>query len=237
MSALLEVRGLTASYGTTSVLHKIDFTVQQGAITVLLGANGAGKTSTLRALTGLVRPGGSIRFKGREIAGMAPEAIAGLGIAHVPDNRGTFAGLTTEENLLLGAYTRKDAAEVKKNVQRMYELFPRLGERRHQQAGTLSGGEQQMLAISRALMMRPTLMLLDEPSFGVAPLIVKDIFSLLKTLNHEDSVSMLIVEQNATLSLAVSHYAYLLETGRMIVSGPSRDMRENETVRKSYLGH
>jgi len=237
MSALLEVRGLTASYGTTSVLHKIDFTVEQGAITVLLGANGAGKTTTLRALTGLVRSGGSVRFQGREIAGMAPEAIAGLGIAHVPDNRGTFAGLTTEENLLLGGYTRKDAAEVKKNVQRMYELFPRLGERRHQQAGTLSGGEQQMLAISRALMMRPTLMLLDEPSFGVAPMIVKDIFSLLKTLNHEDSVSMLIVEQNATLSLSVSHYAYLLETGRMIVSGASHDMRENETVRKSYLGH
>jgi branched-chain amino acid transport system ATP-binding protein len=237
MSALLEVRGLTASYGTTSVLHKIDFTVEQGAITVLLGANGAGKTTTLRALTGLVRAGGSIRFQGREIGAMAPEAIAGLGIAHVPDNRGTFAGLTTEENLLLGGYTRKDAAEVKKNVQRMYELFPRLGERRHQQAGTLSGGEQQMLAISRALMMRPTLMLLDEPSFGVAPMIVKDIFSLLKTLNHEDSVSMLIVEQNATLSLAVSHYAYLLETGRMIVSGASHDMRENETVRKSYLGH
>jgi branched-chain amino acid transport system ATP-binding protein len=237
MTMLLEVEGLSAAYGPTRVLHNVGFTVEEGAITVLLGANGAGKTTTLRALTGMVRPRGTIRFKGRELAGMAPEAIARCGLAHVPDNRGTFMGMSTEENLHLGAYSRRDTAAVRQDIQRIYELFPRLGERRHQQAGTLSGGEQQMLAISRALMMRPTLMLLDEPSFGVAPLVVKEIFELLKTVNRDQNVSMLVVEQNARLSLSVAHHAYLLETGRVVVSGPAAQMRENETVRHSYLGY
>jgi branched-chain amino acid transport system ATP-binding protein len=228
---------LSAAYGPTRVLHNVGFTVEEGAITLLLGANGAGKTTTLRALTGMVRPRGTIRFKGRELAGMAPEAIARCGLAHVPDNRGTFMGMSTEENLHLGAYSRRDTAAVRQDIQRIYELFPRLGERRHQQAGTLSGGEQQMLAISRALMMRPTLMLLDEPSFGVAPLVVKEIFELLKTVNRDQNVSMLVVEQNARLSLSVAHHAYLLETGRVVVSGPAAQMRENETVRHSYLGY
>jgi len=236
MTILLEVERLSTGYGATNVLHNISFGVKEGEITVLLGANGAGKTTTLRALTGLVRPAGAVRFKGERIDGLPPEKIARRGIAHVPDNRGTFLGMTAEENLKLGAYRRNDTASIKTDIRRIYELFPRLGERRNQQAGTLSGGEQQMLAISRALMMRPTLMLLDEPSFGVAPLIVKDIFELLKTINRDQNVSMLIVEQNATLSLSVSHHAYLLETGRVIVSGPSAEMRENETVRRSYLG-
>jgi branched-chain amino acid transport system ATP-binding protein len=237
MTMLLEVEGLSAAYGPTRVLHDVGFTVEEGAITVLLGANGAGKTTTLRALTGMIRPRGAIRFKGRELAGMAPEAIARCGLAHVPDNRGTFMGMSTEENLHLGAYSRHDTATVRQDIQRIYELFPRLGERRHQQAGTLSGGEQQMLAISRALMMRPTLMLLDEPSFGVAPLVVKEIFELLKTVNRDQNVSMLVVEQNARLSLSVAHHAYLLETGRVVVSGSAAQMRENETVRHSYLGY
>ena len=237
MTMLLEVEGLSAAYGPTRVLHSVGFTVEEGAITVLLGANGAGKTTTLRALTGMIRPHGASRFKGRELAGMAPAAIARCGLAHVPDNRGTFMGMSTEENLYLGAYSRRDTAAVRQDIQRIYELFPRLGERRHQQAGTLSGGEQQMLAISRALMMRPTLMLLDEPSFGVAPLVVKDIFELLKTVNRDQNVSMLVVEQNARLSLSVAHHAYLLETGRVVVSGPAAQMRENETVRHSYLGY
>src|SRR3569833_1430318 len=169
MTKLLEVEGLSAAYGPTRVLHSVGFTVEEGAITVLLGANGAGKTTTLRALTGMIRPHGAIRFKGRELAGMAPAAIARCGLAHVPDNRGTFMGMSTEENLNLGAYSRRDTAAVRQDIQRIYELFQRLGERRHQQDGTHSGGEQQMLAISRALMMRPTLMLLGGPAGGGAP--------------------------------------------------------------------
>lgn len=234
---ILEVTNLSASYGATRVLQDISFGVEEGSITVLLGANGAGKTTTLRALTGLVRTSGTIRFRGQQLSGLGTESIAGLGIAHVPDNRGTFMGMTTEENLQLGAYRRKDRLAVTTDIARIYDLFPRLGERRHQQAGTLSGGEQQMLAISRALMMKPSLMLLDEPSFGVAPLIVKEIFELLKTINREQQVSILLVEQNAAMALAMSHYAYLLETGRIVIAGPSAEIRENETIRKSYLGY
>jgi branched-chain amino acid transport system ATP-binding protein len=237
MSAMLEVENLTAFYGPTRVLQGISFKVEEGAITVLLGANGAGKTTTLRALTGMVRTGGSLRLRGKSLSGLKTEAIAALGIAHVPDGRGTFLGMSTEENLQLGAYTRKDRHEIALDIARIYELFPPLGRRSHQQAGTLSGGEQQMLAISRALMMKPSLMLLDEPSFGIAPLVVKEIFELLKMLNRERGVSLLLVEQNAAMSLAMSHHAYLLETGNIVVSGPSAEIREHDAVRKSYLGY
>lgn len=237
MTKLLEVNNLVASYGATRVLQGISFGVLEGGITVLLGANGAGKTTTLRALTGMVRTSGDIRFRGRQLSGMSAESIARLGIAHVPEGRGTFLGLTTEENLQLGAYTRKDRAAVAVDIARMYKLFPRLGERSNQQAGTLSGGEQQMLAISRALMMRPSLMLLDEPSFGLAPLMVSEIFDILKTVNREQRVSILLVEQNAILTLAMSNHAYVLETGRIVLSGPSGEIRQNDAVRKSYLGY
>jgi|ERR1035437_3531951 branched-chain amino acid transport system ATP-binding protein len=237
MSAMLEVENLTASYGASRVLHGISFKVEEGSITVLLGANGAGKTTTLRALTGMVRTTGSVRFRGKFVSGKKTEAIASLGIAHVPDGRGTFLGMSTEENLQLGAYTRNDRQEVAAEIARVYELFPQLGRRSHQQAGTLSGGEQQMLAISRALMMKPSLMLLDEPSFGVAPLVVKEIFELLKMLNRDRGTSLLLVEQNAAMSLAMSHHAYLLETGRIVISGPSVEIREHDAVRKSYLGY
>ena len=236
MPKLLEVKGLNASYGATQVLFGVDFSLDQGRITAILGANGAGKTTTLRALCQAVQTSGSIRFEGQEIIGKSTANIVRMGVAHVPDGRGTFTGLTVEENLRLGAYTRKDKAEVERDFERMYTRFPRLKERRHQQAGTLSGGEQQMLAISRALMLRPKLLLLDEPSFGLAPLIVLEIFRIMRQINEEDRVSMLLVEQNASLALDLAHDAYLLETGRVQLSGTSEAIKADETVRRSYLG-
>src|SRR6185369_2196570 len=235
--ALLEAAGLHASYGLTHVLHGIDFAMEEGHITTLLGANGAGKTTTLRALCGMVKTQGEIRFGGQRIDGRATEDIVRLGIAHVPDGRGTFANLTTEENLRLGAYTRKDKAAVEADLERMYGYFPRLKERRVQQAGTLSGGEQQMLAVSRALMLRPKLMLLDEPSFGLAPLIVKELFGILRTVNEKERVSMLVVEQNAAMALDLADHAYLIETGRVVLSGTAADIKKNDAVRRSYLGY
>ena len=237
MTALLEVSGLYAAYGSTSVLHGIGFTLETGSITTLLGANGAGKTTTLRALCGMVKTAGEIRFAGDRIDGQATEDIVRRGIAHVPDGRGTFLQLTTEENLRLGAYTRKDRREIARDYERIYTNFPRLKERRTQQAGTLSGGEQQMLAISRALMMRPRLLLLDEPSFGLAPLVVREIFGIMRTINQTEKVSILLVEQNAALALNLADRAYLLETGRIVLAGPSAEIRENEAVRRSYLGN
>lgn len=237
MTALLEVSGLYAAYGSTSVLHGIDFTLETGSITTLLGANGAGKTTTLRALCGMVKTAGEIRFAGDRIDGQATEDIVRRGIAHVPDGRGTFLQLTTEENLRLGAYTRKDRREIAHDYERIYTYFPRLKERRTQQAGTLSGGEQQMLAISRALMMRPRLLLLDEPSFGLAPLVVREIFGIMRTINQTEKVSILLVEQNAALALNLADGAYLLETGRIVLSGPAAEIRQNEAVRRSYLGN
>ncbi len=237
MTALLEVSGLYAAYGSTSVLHGIGFTLETGSITTLLGANGAGKTTTLRALCGMVKTAGEIRFAGDRIDGQATEDIVRRGIAHVPDGRGTFLQLTTEENLRLGAYTRKDRREIARDYERIYTYFPRLKERRTQQAGTLSGGEQQMLAISRALMMRPRLLLLDEPSFGLAPLVVREIFGIMRTINQTEKVSILLVEQNAALALNLADRAYLLETGRIVLAGPSAEIRENEAVRRSYLGN
>jgi len=234
---LLRATGLNASYGPTQVLFGIDFRIAAGEITAILGANGAGKTTTLRAICQMVRTAGSLMFDGKELVGQATENVVRLGVAHVPDGRGTFAELTTEENLRLGAYTRRDRAEVARDLERTYARFPRLAERRHQQAGTLSGGEQQMLAISRALMLRPKLLLLDEPSFGLAPLIVAEIFRIMRQINEEDRVSMLLVEQNASLALDLADYAYLLETGRVALSGSADEIKNDESVRKAYLGY
>jgi branched-chain amino acid transport system ATP-binding protein len=235
--ALLEASNLHAAYGQTRVLHGMSFSMEEGAITTVLGANGAGKTTTLRALCGMVRTQGEVRFGGQRIDGRATEDIVRLGIAHVPDGRGTFANLTTEENLRLGAYTRKDRDAVEADLERVYGYFPRLKERRAQQAGTLSGGEQQMLAVSRGLMLRPKLMLLDEPSFGLAPLIVKELFGILRTVNEKEGVSMLLVEQNAAMALDLASHAYLIETGRIMLSGPSDEIKRDDAVRRSYLGH
>ena len=234
---LLRVRDLHASYGATRVLHGIAFGMAPGSVTALLGANGAGKTTTLRALCGMVKTSGEVSFDGRRIDARATEDVVRLGIAHVPDGRGTFAHLTTEENLRLGAYTRKDKAQVHEDIERMYGYFPRLRERRRQQAGTLSGGEQQMLAISRALMLHPRLLLLDEPSFGLAPLVVRELFAILRAINQAEQVSMLVVEQNASLALEVADHAYVLETGRVVLSGTGEEIRSDDAVRRSYLGY
>jgi len=237
MPKLLEVTNLTASYGSTQALFGINFSIEQGKITTILGANGAGKTTTLRALCQTVRTTGSIKIGGEEVVGRATESVVRMGVAHVPDGRGTFTGLSVEENLKLGSFTRKDKAEVARDMERMYTRFPRLKERRMQQAGTLSGGEQQMLAISRALMLRPKLLLLDEPSFGLAPLIVAEIFRIMREINQQDHVSMLLVEQNASLALDLADEAYLLETGRVAISGPCETIKNDETVRRVYLGY
>ena len=237
MSApILEAAGLTAFYGPIQALFGLDFAVEDGGVTTLLGANGAGKTTTLRALSGLIRREGDVRFRGRPIAALSTEAVARLGVAHVPDGRGTFTDLTVEENLRLGAYVRSDRNGVKQDFDRVFGYFPRLAERRRQQAGTLSGGEQQMLAISRALLMRPSLLMLDEPSFGLAPLAVEEIFRILAAINRE-GVSMLIVEQNASLALDLADRAVLIETGRVALSGPSQAIRVDDAVRRSYLGY
>ncbi len=241
MVKLFEAKKLSAFYGATQVLFDIDFAIETGKITTILGANGAGKTTTLRALCQIVRTTGSLVFNAGagevQLVGKATDAVVRLGVAHVPDGRGTFTALSVEDNLKLGAYVRADKAEVHRDMDRAYARFPRLAERRHQQAGTLSGGEQQMLAISRALMLRPKLLLLDEPSFGLAPLIVAEIFRIMRTINHEDGVSMLLVEQNASLALNLAHHAYLLETGRVALSGPAEQIKNDESVRRAYLGY
>ena len=223
--ALLDVRGLRAAYGQTRVLHGIDFALQESSITALLGANGAGKTTTLRALCAMVRTEGEVHFAGARIDGRATEDIVRMGVAHVPDGRGTFLHLTTEENLRLGAYARRDRQNVEGDLERVYGYFPRLRERRRQQAGTLSGGEQQMLAVSRALMLRPRLMLLDEPSFGLAPLVVRELFAILAAINQREQVSLLLVEQNAAMALELASHASLLETGRVVRGGAADELR------------
>jgi branched-chain amino acid transport system ATP-binding protein len=237
MSALLEVRGLEAFYGRTKALHGVDLFVRDGGITALLGANGAGKTTALRAVSGLIRWRGEIRFAGESMAGKATETIARRGIAHVPEGRATFASMTVEENLRLGAYARKDRSSVAADLDRVYGIFPVLAQRRAQVAGTLSGGEQQMLAVSRALLLRPRLLLLDEPSLGVAPIVVMEIFRMVKELNRQQGVSVLIVEQNARLALDLAESAYLLETGCVVASGPSPALQRDDTVRRAYLGY
>ncbi|HEX3181300.1 MAG TPA: ABC transporter ATP-binding protein [Beijerinckiaceae bacterium] len=237
MSMLLEVKGLVAGYGGIPALHGVDFSLQEGGVTTLLGANGAGKTTTLRALCGMIHARGEASFAGKRLIGMQTEDIVRLGIAHVPEGRGTFTRLTVEENLQLGAMTRRNGPDIKQDIERVYDHFPRLRQRRMQQAGTLSGGEQQMLAIGRALMLRPRLMLLDEPSFGLAPLVVREMFDILGGLNRNEKVSMLLVEQNASLALSLADTAYLLETGLIVTSGPAAQIREDEGVRRSYLGY
>ncbi len=235
--ALLEVMDLSAGYNAADVLRGVSFAVEDGGITAILGANGAGKTTLLRAVSGMLRRRGAIRFDGRSIETLATEKIAQLGIGHVPDGRGTFLDLTTEENLRIGAYTRRDRSEVARDLDRIFTYFPRLRERRRQQAGTLSGGEQQMLAVSRALMLRPRLLLLDEPSFGLAPLVVQDIFGIMREINAEQGVSVLLVEQNAGLALDLADSVYVLETGQVVRSGTSEAVRSDETVRRAYLGY
>ena len=237
MTSLLEASDLRAFYGPTEVLHQLAFSVGEGTITALLGANGAGKTTTLRAICGLVRSSGEVRFGGTPIGGRATEDIVRLGIAHVPEGRGTFLSFTVEENLRLGAHVRRDKSQRRSNVDRLYGYFPILAERRRQQAGTLSGGEQQMLALSRALMSRPRLLLLDEPSLGLAPIVVQEIFRIMRRINAEEGMSILLVEQNVNLALGLSDHAYLLETGRLALSGPSKELRKHEAVRRSYLGY
>jgi len=233
---ILEARDLHAAYGQVQVLHGISFVVDAGGITALLGANGAGKTTTLRAVCNMVRTEGQILLNGTRIDGRATEDIVRQGVAHVPDGRGTFLELTVEENMRLGAYTRHDK-DVEGDRERMFGYFPKLKERYRQQAGTLSGGEQQMLAVARALLLRPKLLLLDEPSFGLAPLIVKGIFEIMQRINIEEKVAILLVEQNASLALKIADRAYLLETGRIVFSGPAAEIRQDENIRRSYLGY
>ena len=237
MGAVLEVQGLKAFYGQTQALHGVSFALEPGGITTLLGANGAGKTTTLRSICSMVRTEGSIRFDGADIAGRATEDIVRLGVGHVPEGRGTFTDLSVEENLRVAAYTRTDKGATRRDLDMVFEYFPILKQRLTQQAGTLSGGEQQMLAISRALMLGPRLMLLDEPSFGLAPLIVQEIFRIMRRINSEAKVSMLLVEQNAALALELADHAYVLETGRVVMSGKSSVVKSDEAIRKSYLGY
>jgi branched-chain amino acid transport system ATP-binding protein len=237
VSAILEIENLDAAYGETKVLRGINLSVADGGITALLGANGAGKTTVLRAICNMmVQCSGEIRFAGSRIDNRATEDVARLGVAHVPDGRGTFVHLTVEENLQLGAYRRRDRG-VAEDFTRVYAYFPRLQERRHQQAGTLSGGEQQMLAVARALMMRPRLLLLDEPSFGLAPVVVQEIFRILAAIRQEAKTSMLLVEQNASLALQLADHAFLIETGRIVMGGEASLIANNQSVRRAYLGY
>jgi branched-chain amino acid transport system ATP-binding protein len=235
--ALLSVCDLEARYGDTRVLRGVSFEVADGGITTILGANGAGKTTTLRAVCGMVRMAGEITLAGRRIDGRATEDVVRLGVAHVPEGRGTFTQLTVEENLRLGAYARRDSSRLTADIDRVCRYFPVLAERRRQVAGTLSGGEQQMLAVARALMLRPRLLLLDEPSLGLAPLVVREIFHIIQTINREERVSVLLVEQNASLALGLADHAYLMETGSMVMSGPAAELRQNDAIRRAYLGY
>ncbi len=237
MTRLLEIEDLRAYYGQVQALHGLSFSLEEGSVTTLLGANGAGKTTTLRAICNMIRSTGGIRFDGKPLAGRSTEDIVKLGIAHVPQGRGTFTRMTVEENLQLGAMTRRDMKAITGDIARMYHHFPKLEERSTQQAGTLSGGEQQMLAVARALMLRPRLMLLDEPSFGLAPLVVRDLFGILQKINRDERVTILVVEQNAQLALAIAKEAYVIETGRIVMSGEATAVADNEDIRKSYLGY
>ncbi|HKG44647.1 MAG TPA: ABC transporter ATP-binding protein [Gaiellaceae bacterium] len=236
-SALLELEDVSARYGPVTALHGVSLRVGEGEFVAVLGANGAGKTTTLRAISGTVRRGGRIAFAGNSIAHRPPEAVARAGVAHVPEGRGTLTELTVRENLRLGAYVRRDRGGVVEDERRVLSYFPRLGERGSQRAGTLSGGEQQMLALARALMLRPRLLLLDEPSLGLAPLVVAEIFRIVRDLNEREGLAVLVVEQNAALALEASSRAYVLEVGRVAVEGSSSDLRRDEAVRRSYLGY
>jgi branched-chain amino acid transport system ATP-binding protein len=235
MSSLLELRNVEARYGPVLALRGITLDVPEGSVVAVLGANGAGKTTTLRAVSGTVRREGEIVFGGASLRG-GPEAAARAGIAHVPEGRGTFTELSVTENLKLGAYTRRDRS-VRADVARMAEHFPWIASRGEQRAGTLSGGEQQMLALARALMSRPRLLMLDEPSLGLAPLVVREIFRIVRELNEKEGLTVLVVEQDARIALDIAATAYVLEVGKVAVAGPSADLRHDEAVRRSYLGY
>jgi branched-chain amino acid transport system ATP-binding protein len=235
--ALLEMRDVRAGYGPIKALQGLDIEVPEGSMVALLGANGAGKTTTLRAISGVVRTSGSIRFDGREILNLGPEEVARLGVAHVPEGRGTLAQMTVWENLQLGAYVRRDRKRVREDLERTCGYFPWIRQRKQQVSGLLSGGEQQMLAIARALMLRPRLLLLDEPSLGLAPLVVREIFGIVEAINREEGLTVLVVEQNATLALQVASKAYVLESGRVVLEGEADELARNDSVRRSYLGY
>jgi branched-chain amino acid transport system ATP-binding protein len=234
MTALLEVSGLHAGYGPVEVLHGIDLSVNEGEVVVVLGANGAGKTTTIRAISGTIARRGAVTFVGKNITQSAPDAIVHSGIAQVPQGRGTFVDLTVEDNLRVGAYVRRD--DPSSDIDHWFDVFPRLRERRTQKAGSLSGGEQQMLAIARALMSKPRLLLCDEPSLGLAPIIVQEMFRILARLNQEEGTSILLVEQNANLAMEIAHRAYLLETGSIVATGDAKEMLDDDAIRKAYLG-
>jgi branched-chain amino acid transport system ATP-binding protein len=236
VAALLELRDLEARYGAVKALHGVTLAVEEGEIVAVLGANGAGKTTTLRTVSGLVDHSGTVVFAGDSISGASPERVARLGIAHVPEGRGIFGELSVWENLRLGAYVRRNGS-FRADYERMLGYFPWLEERRGQQAATLSGGEQQMLALTRALMARPRLLLLDEPSLGLAPMVVRELFQIVSELNQKDGLSVLVVEQNARIALRTAARAYVLEVGRVVLEGPGADLERDESVRKSYLGY
>jgi branched-chain amino acid transport system ATP-binding protein len=236
MAPLLDVADLEAGYGPVQVLRGLTFSVEPGEIVVILGANGAGKTTTIRAVSGMIDTKGKVAVDGTSVVGKAPEHIVRLGVAHVPQGRGTFVDLTVEENMRLGAFVRDDD-EVAADVERWYEIFPRLGERRDQAAGSMSGGEQQMLAIARAAMSRPRLLLLDEPSLGLAPLVTQELFRQLATLNESEGVGLLVVEQNANLALDIAQRGYVLEAGTIVARGSAEELQSDESVRKAYLGY
>lgn len=233
---ILEIDGLQVSYGAVQAVKQLNLDIGAGEIVALIGTNGSGKTTTLRSISGLVaNTRGRIRFAGADITKLAPHRIVGLGISQVPEGRGIFPDLTVLENLRLGAYVRRDKAEIEADIRRMYRLFPRLEERKKQAAGTMSGGEQQMLAIARALMARPKLLLLDEPSMGLAPLVVKEIYAAIRQIN-QDGVSVLLVEQNAKMALGAAHRGYVMETGRIVVQGTAAELKSNDVVKSVYLG-
>jgi len=235
VSDLLQVSGLRAGYGPVEVLHKIDLTVADGEVVVVLGANGAGKTTTMRAISGTIPRHGDVQFDGHNITKASADAIVRAGVVQVPQGRGTFVDLTVEDNLRVGAYVRKD--DLEEDLDRWFGVFPRLRERRTQKAGSLSGGEQQMLAIARALMSRPRLLLCDEPSLGLAPIVVQEMFRVLAQLNQENGTAILLVEQNANLAMDIAHRAYLLETGSIVASGNAKELLDDDAVRKAYLGY
>ena len=237
MTPLLELEHVEARYGQVQALHGVTLSVQEGTTAALLGANGAGKTTTLRAVSNTVRTSGAVVFAGERINRRSPEAIARLGVGHVPEGRGILADLSVGDNLRLGAYTRREGQGVRRDLARVLEYFPRLGERVSQPAGLLSGGEQQMLALGRALLARPRLLMLDEPSLGLAPLVVREIFGILVRLNEEEGLTVLVVEQNANVALRACREAYVLEVGRVVLSGPSAELRDDESVRRAYLGY
>jgi len=233
---MLKIQGLTAGYGPVAVLHGIDMEVGEGELVVVLGANGAGKTTTMRAISGLISRQGVIEMEGRNITKASPDAVVRSGIAQVPQGRGTFPELTVEDNLRTGAYVRPRSSDVRGDIDRWFNVFPRLAERRDQRAGSLSGGEQQMLAIARALMSRPKLLLCDEPSLGLAPLITQELFAVLHQLNTDEGLSVLLVEQNANLAMHIASRVYLIETGRIVASGSADELSADDSIRKAYLG-